>query len=231
MHNIVGSFLTLSFGLLYLLGLLTLWWRDVIREATFFSMHTKAVQRGLKLGMVLFIISEVFFFLSFFWGFFHSSLAPTFQIGAIWPPQGIVPFNPLGVPALNTCILLLSGLTITYTHFALITDFQLSSVYVRDGFLFTIFLAFLFTAFQLYEYKNALFSISDGIYGSTFYMATGFHGFHVLVGTTFILVCFLRRSHFTRDHHVGFECAAWYWHFVDVVWLFLFVTIYFWGSL
>jgi len=224
MHQIQGAFLTLFFGLFYLLGMLSFWWRDVIREATFYSVHTKKMQKILKFGFVLFIVSEIAFFFAFFWAFFHSSLAPTIQIGSIWPPLGIVTFDAFGIPLLNTFILLLSGLTITYTHYALTLGL---TKYIRDGFLFTILLAILFTSFQLYEYKHALFSICDGIYGSIFYMATGFHGFHVLVGTTFILVCFLRRTHFTRDHHVGFECAAWYWHFVDVVWLFLFITIYY----
>jgi len=186
------------------------------------------VQKGLKMGMVLFIVSEVLFFFAFFWAFFHSSLAPAVQIGSVWPPVGISVFDPWGIPLLNTLILLLSGLTITYTHHGLLLGYK---DVVKDGFLFTLLLAFLFTFFQGYEYLNAAFSISDGIYGSTFYLATGFHGFHVLIGTLFILVCFLRRGQFTVDHHVGFEAAAWYWHFVDVVWLFLFVTIYWWGSL
>jgi len=228
MHRFFLGGFFLLLGIVYLLGIVGLWWRDVIREATFEGMHTSRVQQGLKFGMVLFIISEVMFFFAFFWAFFHSSLAPGIEIGSIWPPVGIEVFDPWGIPLLNTFILLLSGATITYTHHALVVG---SSLYVVDGFLYTILLAILFTLFQLYEYKHASFSINDGVYGSTFFMATGFHGLHVLIGTAFISVCFARYTHFTTQHHLGFEAAAWYWHFVDVVWLFLFVTIYWWGSL
>lgn len=228
MHGYVfgGFFLFIAFA--YLIGVVSFWWRDVIREATFEGMHTLRVQRGLKIGVALFIVSEVMFFFAFFWAFFHSSLAPSVEIGSIWPPVGITCFDPWGIPLLNTFILLLSGVTITYTHHALVLG---QARLVVDGFLLTIFLAFSFTCFQIFEYLNAPFNISDGIYGSTFFMATGFHGLHVLIGTIFIVVCFGRYTHFTRVHHVGFEAAAWYWHFVDVVWLFLFVTIYWWGSL
>jgi heme/copper-type cytochrome/quinol oxidase subunit 3 len=228
MHRFPFGGVFLFFGVIYLLGIVGLWWRDVIRESTYEGTHTLRVQRGLKIGMLLFIISEVLFFFAFFWAFFHSSLAPSVEIGSIWPPVGIQAFDPWGIPLLNTFILLLSGITITYTHHALITGI---SSYVIDGFVYTIVLAIIFTLFQLYEYRNAPFNISDGIYGSTFYLATGFHGLHVLIGTAFITVCFARYTHFTSQHHVGFEAAAWYWHFVDVVWLFLFVSIYFWGSL
>jgi len=228
MHNyFLGGYL-LFFAFLYLLGIVTLWWRDVIREATFEGKHTLRVQTGLKIGVALFIVSEVMFFFAFFWAFFHSSLAPAVEIGSVWPPAGIHPFDPWSIPALNTLILLLSGSTITYTHHAMING---KGSLVVEGFLFTILLALTFTVLQGYEYFNAPFNISDGIYGSTFFMATGFHGLHVLIGTIFISVCFSRYTHFTREHHVGFEAAVWYWHFVDVVWLFLFVTIYWWGSL
>jgi len=228
MHSYKLGGWTLVFGILYLTVIAGLWWRDVVREATYEGAHTAKVQTGLKLGMILFIVSEVMFFFAFFWAYFHSSLAPGIEIGSIWPPVGIDVFNPWSIPLLNTFILLLSGVTITYAHHAIISG---SKVYANDGFIFTIILAITFTALQAYEYIEAPFNISDGIYGSTFYMATGFHGFHVMIGTTFIAVCFLRLHQFTRTHHVGFEAAAWYWHFVDVVWLFLFVTIYWWGSL
>jgi len=228
MHKYLYGGYALLLGILQLILITGLWWRDVVREGTFEAMHTSSVQRGLKMGMILFIVSEVMFFFAFFWAYFHSSLAPGIEIGSIWPPVGINVFNPWGIPLLNTFILLLSGVTITYTHHALVSG---DDIYVKDGFVFTILLAILFTAFQFYEYKEAPFNISDGIYGSTFFMATGFHGLHVIIGTTFIIVCFLRLVHFTRTHHVGFEAAAWYWHFVDVVWLILFLAIYYWGSL
>jgi len=228
MHSYKFGGFTLFFGTVNLLLVLALWWRDVIREATFEGMHTKAVQRGLKMGVVLFIVSEVMFFFAFFWAYFHSSLAPAIEIGSIWPPAGISAFNPWGVPLLNTLILLLSGVTITYAHHALTSG---NRAFLVDGLAFTILLAIIFTFLQAYEYRTAPFNISDGIYGSTFFMATGFHGFHVIIGTTFIAVCLARVHHFNTKHHVGFEAAAWYWHFVDVVWLFLFISIYWWGSL
>jgi cytochrome c oxidase subunit 3 len=229
MHAYSLGSLFLSYGLLALLYSMALWWRDVLREATFEGKHTFAVQRGLRLGFILFIISEVMFFFAFFWAFFHSSLSPAVQLGCVWPPEGIAPFNPWGVPLLNTYILLLSGATITATHHYLLVG---DGIAARGYIVYTLLLALLFTAVQVSEYRESTFSINDGVYGSTFFMATGFHGFHVIVGTLFIGVCWLRlvRHHFTRQHHIGFEAAAWYWHFVDVVWLFLFVSIYWWGG-
>lgn len=229
MHRYEGGALTLLLGGLSLLSMMILWWRDVVREGTYEGRHTQAVQRGLRLGMVLFIVSEVMFFVSFFWAFFHSSLAPAIEIGSIWPPNGIDVLNPWGVPLLNTYILLYSGITITYAHHSLLSGDWSN---VLNGLAQTIALAVFFTSLQFYEYVEAPFDISDGVYGSTFYMATGFHGFHVIIGTIFITVCFFRTlyGHFNRTHHVGFEAAAWYWHFVDVVWLFLYVTVYIWGS-
>jgi cytochrome c oxidase subunit 3 len=220
----------LIFGLVATIATMAIWWRDVIREATFEGMHSTIVQRGLRLGFVLFIVSEIMFFFAFFWAFFHSSLAPTIQIGSIWPPEGIEVFNPFGIPFYNTYILLLSGVTITITHHAIING---DGDVAKLNFLKTIFLACMFTSLQVFEYLEAPFTISDGIYGSTFFMATGFHGMHVLIGTIFIAVCFVRLvfNHFTKQHHVGFEAATWYWHFVDVVWLFLFISIYWWGSI
>lgn len=230
MHRYFYGSLALFLGLLSLTLAMSFWWRDVVREATYEGAHTSVVQKGLRLGVILFIVSEVMFFFGFFWAFFHSSLAPTVQIGCVWPPVGITPFNPWGIPLLNTTILLLSGLTITAVHHYLVAGNKEEAL---NFYIFTLVLAIFFTLFQVYEYISAPFSISDGIYGSTFFMATGFHGFHVIVGTVFILVCFFRTvlDHFTRTHHIGFEAAAWYWHFVDVVWLFLFVSVYWWGGL
>jgi cytochrome c oxidase subunit 3 len=230
MHSYQNGGWTLSWGLVLLLAVTATWWRDVIRESTFEGSHTIAVQLGLRLGMLLFIVSEIMFFFAFFWAYFHSSLSPTVEIGSVWPPYGIKPFNPWGIPLLNTCILLLSGVTITYVHHSIING---NFKNAQEGFLYTISLAIVFTLLQIFEYLEAPFSISDGIYGSTFYMATGFHGLHVIIGTIFICVCYFRLllSHFTKQHHFGFEAAAWYWHFVDVVWIFLFISIYWWGSL
>lgn len=229
MQNYSGGGLTLAFGLVLLISCMLLWWRDVVREATFEGHHTKDVQQGLRYGMILFIVSEVMFFFSFFWAFFHSALAPTVDIGSIWPPKGIVPFDPWEVPLLNTLILLTSGATCTWAHHAIVSGHRRGAI----GALFlTLLLAVSFSGLQAMEYIEAPFTISDSIYGSTFYLATGFHGFHVIVGSLFLFVCFIRqiRYHFTKSHHFGFEAAAWYWHFVDVVWLFLFVAIYWWGG-
>jgi len=229
MHGVYGGQFILFSGFIILILLMSLWWVDVVVEGTFQGMHTQAVQRSLRIGFILFIISEVMFFFSFFWAFFHSSLAPTIQIGCLWPPYGILPFDPWGVPLLNTYILLTSGVTITAAHHYLMIGNFLKTF---SSFALTVALAITFTFLQLVEYIEAPFNISDSIFGSVFFMATGFHGFHVIIGTIFITVCLFRfvNHHFTRSHHIGFEAAAWYWHFVDVVWLFLFVSIYWWGG-
>jgi cytochrome c oxidase subunit 3 len=168
-------------------------------------------------------------FFAFFWAFFHSSLNPTLEIGSVWPPIGIIPMDPWGIPLLNTIILLTSGAAVTWAHYSLLAGERNEVIYALGH---TIALAVIFTLCQLYEYINAPFTISDGVYGSTFYMTTGLHGFHVLVGTIFLAVCLVRHYfyHFTKEQHVGFECAIWYWHFVDVVWIFLFLSIYWWGG-
>nr|YP_009691905.1 cytochrome c oxidase subunit III [Thermistis croceocincta]QEG58711.1 cytochrome c oxidase subunit III [Thermistis croceocincta] len=205
------------------------WWRDIIRESTYQGLHTYSVTMGLRWGMILFITSEIFFFISFFWGFFHSSLTPTIELGMIWPPKGIQTFNPLEIPLLNTLILLTSGLTVTWAHHSLMENNYTQSLH---GLIMTVMLGIYFTILQAYEYIEAPFTIADSIYGSSFFMATGFHGLHVIIGTTFLLVCLIRHylNQFSSIHHFGFEAAAWYWHFVDVVWLFLYISIYWWGS-
>nr|YP_010250887.1 cytochrome c oxidase subunit III [Ips calligraphus]QTV76821.1 cytochrome c oxidase subunit 3 [Ips calligraphus] len=205
------------------------WWRDIVREGTFQGHHTLKVVNGLRWGMILFITSEVFFFIAFFWAFFHSSLSPSIELGMNWPPKGITPFNPLEIPLLNTLILLTSGLTITWAHHSLMEN---NSKQAIQSLLLTVLLGFYFSILQAYEYLEAPFSIADSAYGSTFFMTTGLHGLHVLVGSTFLFVCLIRmmKNHFSSIHHFGFEAAAWYWHFVDVVWLFLYISIYWWGS-
>lgn len=228
-HFYINGFDRVIIGLILLIIVAGLWWRDVIRESTFEGLHTTYVLAGLKVGMFLFIISEVMLFFAFFWAYFHSSLNPTVELGCIWPPIGIIPMNPWGIPLLNTIILLTSGATVTWAHYGMIAGMRTQ---VITALIVTVALAAVFTGFQGYEYVHATFNISDGSYGSTFYMATGLHGFHVLVGTLFLLVCLVRhiKFHFTRSHHIGFECAIWYWHFVDIVWIFLFITIYWWGA-
>lgn len=205
------------------------WWRDVAREGTYQGLHTRLVGNGLRWGIILFITSEVLFFLSFFWAFFHRRLAPAIEIGALWPPLGIKPFNPFQIPLLNTAILLGSGVTVTWAHHALIEG---NFKQTQQGLLFTVGLGLYFTALQGLEYYEAPFCIADAVYGSTFFIATGFHGLHVIIGTVFLFICLFRHNlgHFSSNHHFGFEAAAWYWHFVDVVWLFLFISIYWWGK-
>nr|UXW64269.1 cytochrome c oxidase subunit III [Abia sp.] len=205
------------------------WWRDIIRESTFQGLHTTFVMNSMRLGMILFIISEILFFTSFFWAFFHSSLSPTMEIGGIWPPMGIEPFNPMYIPLLNTMILVSSGFTLTWSHHSIMNNNKNEAL---KGLFITVILGILFSILQGYEYFEAPFTISDSIYGSTFFMATGFHGIHVLIGSTFLLINLIRmkNNHFSIFHHFGFEAAAWYWHFVDVVWLFLYISIYWWGK-
>nr|AYW52342.1 cytochrome c oxidase subunit 3 [Entiminae sp. ACP-2013] len=205
------------------------WWRDVTREGTFQGLHTHKVTLGLRWGMILFITSEVFFFLAFFWSFLHSSLSPSIELGMNWPPKGINPFNPLEIPLLNTLILLSSGLTVTWAHHSMMENNYTQSI---QGLTLTVILGFYFTILQAYEYIEAPFTIADSVYGSTFFMTTGLHGLHVIIGSTFLFICLMRLffNHFSSIHHFGFEAAAWYWHFVDVVWLFLYILIYWWGS-
>nr|UPL65849.1 cytochrome c oxidase subunit III [Cantacader sp.] len=205
------------------------WWRDIIREATNQGLHTNMVVKGLKLGMILFIISEIMLFIAFFWAFFHSSLSPTIELGMNWPPNSIFTFNPMQIPLLNTMILLSSGISITWTHHSLMNKNHNEA---KWSLIITITLAIYFTILQAIEYMESSFTISDSVYGSCFFMATGLHGFHVMVGTTFLIICLMRHTkfNFSSTHHFGFEAAAWYWHFVDIVWMFLYISIYWWGS-
>jgi cytochrome c oxidase subunit 3 len=251
------------------------WLWDIINEATFEGRHTKRVQKGLKIGFVLFLVSEVIFFFAFFWAFFYSSVSPALGIGYMWPPRGIVPISPFGLPLYNTIILISSGITVTWAH-KVITRYKTENIstkeyisnaiklrniikfgYDKNGLecfhvipkqllskpyyarkeiilalLITILLGVLFTAIQLYEYKNAQFSINDSIFGSTFYILTGLHGLHVIVGTVFLGVGLVRHIfyHFQRNHHLGFTFAVWYWHFVDVIWIALYLSVYVWGG-
>ena len=210
------------------LGML-LWFRDIILEATYLGCHTTQVQKGLTMGVILFIVSEVFAFLSVFWAFLHSSLSPSIEIGGVWPPQGVEALSAFGIPLLNTFLLLSSGSTITYGHHALIKGDRKQAII---GGLLTIILAIVFTALQYVEYYNAPFTITDSVFGTTFYASTGLHGLHVIIGTIFIAVGFFRiiNYHLTNSHHIGYEASILYWHFVDVVWLFLFIAVYYWGG-
>lgn len=205
------------------------WWRDVIREATYLGHHTSYVTKGLRWGIILFITSEVLFFFAFFWAFFHRSLSPTPELGCAWPPTGITPLNPFRVPLLNTAVLLASGVTVTWAHHSLLEQSRTNTI---QALILTVALGLYFTFLQAGEYIEASFSIADRVYGSTFFVATGFHGAHVLIGSSFLLVCLNRAisHHFSTHHHFGFEAAAWYWHFVDVVWICLYLCIYWWRA-
>ena len=293
-HYYTSAMFWLVNSLFSLILVLICWWYEVIMERTYEGKHTKAVQRGLRLGMVIFILSEVSFFGSFFWAFFHSSLSPAITIGGVWPPRYLETLSPWGLPLFNTLLLLTSGATVTWAHYDLVygvrvelmspnmkknlvinsplykgvmwirvSFFYEGSVFSRlfsysnnslflsvDKVLFPLILKYytinqttvalfltvacgsFFLYVQYLEYVGAPFSIADSVYGSLFFMLTGFHGFHVFIGTLFLLICLVRHlfRHFRRNHHVGFEAAIWYWHFVDVVWLCLFCIVYWWGG-
>jgi len=222
-------YMVFGLGTLGVLYTMWVWWRDIIDEAENKGYHTPVVQLHMRYGMILFIASEVMFFVAWFWAFFGAAFFPNEGMGNMWPPEGIEVFDPWHLPFVNTVILLLSGTTVTWAHHALVEGDRKGLV---NGLICTVVLGALFSCVQAYEYYHAPFSFDQGIYASTFFMATGFHGFHVFVGTIFLLICLFRaqRGHFKPDHHFGFEAAAWYWHFVDVVWLFLFCCIYWWGG-
>jgi cytochrome c oxidase subunit 3 len=228
----LGSYILLTVGTLATVAVAYLWWRDVVNEARTPGAHTPIVRLSLRYGMVLFISSEVMFFVGFFWAYFNFLIFPETQGNGetVWPPSSIHTFDPFHLPFLNTMILLLSGTTVTWAHHALLEGDKRNLV---RGLGITVLLGLAFTALQAVEYAMAPFKfVGGGVYPSTFFLATGFHGFHVIIGTLFLAVCWFRAraNHFTPARHFGFEAAAWYWHFVDVVWLFLFVVIYWYGS-
>ena len=209
------------------------WWADVVKESQI-GDHTPVVRIGLRYGFIMFIMSEVMFFAAWFWSFFKHAMYPmgpqSPAVDGVWPPAGIEAFDPWQLPLSNTLVLLCSGAAATWAHHALVHENNRRDM--ANGLIIAILLGVLFTIFQAYEYSHAAFGFSGNIYGANFFMATGFHGAHVIIGTIFLFVCYLRlrAGHFTHEKHIGFEAAAWYWHFVDVVWLFLFGAIYIWGS-
>jgi cytochrome c oxidase subunit 3 len=224
-------------GLLSILAVMFFWWKDIIFETVKENVHNSVTEIGLRFGMALFIASEVMFFVAFFWAFFDASLFATevhqylrtAYTGMQWPPVGVEVIHAFDLPFMMTMILLLSGCTVTWAHHAILEGDNKNAVLALG---ISWALGLLFLCFQMYEYHHASFAFKQGVFSSTFYMATGFHGFHVFVGTVFLFVCWLRAraGHFTPKRHFGFEAAAWYWHFVDVVWLFLFIAIYWWGG-
>jgi cytochrome c oxidase subunit 3 len=228
-------------GFCMVLFTMYVWWKDVIKEGLQ-KHHSSVVRHGLRLGMALFIASEVMFFFAFFWSFFNASLLPApvfdgahiFEIGktvkpGIWPPAGIKTLDAWDLPLINTLILLFSGTTVTWAHYALLNNNRRDLI---RALAITVILGFTFTSLQALEYHHAHFGLKDGIYPSNFFMATGFHGVHVIIGTIFLSICLIRavRGTLSLEGHLGFEFAAWYWHFVDVVWLFLFAFVYVFGS-
>ncbi len=208
------------------------WWADVIAEGNS-GDHTSVVQIGLRYGVILFIVSEVMFFVAWFWAFFKHALYPMGPLSplkdGIWPPEGTVTFDPWHLPLINTLILLLSGVAVTWAHHAFLHEGDRKTA-VR-GLGIAVILGIAFSALQAYEYSHASGGLSTNVYWNTFFMATGFHGFHVIIGTIFLFICMIRmaRGQMNQKNHVGLEAAAWYWHFVDVVWIFLFFSIYIWG--
>ncbi|XWN31733.1 MAG: cytochrome c oxidase subunit 3 [Devosia sp.] len=232
----IGGWGIFAVGMLIILFTMAGWWVDTVKESLQ-GDHTPVVKLHLRYGMMLFIASEVMFFVAWFWAYFDAALfvgdaqefARLAETGGTWPPETIETFDPWHLPLFNTMILLLSGTTVTWAHHALLENDKEG---VRWGLGLTVGLGILFSIVQIWEYTHAAFSFEGNIYGATFYMATGFHGFHVFVGTVFLAICLWRatKNHFTPERHFGFEAAAWYWHFVDVVWLFLFVAIYVWGA-
>jgi len=220
-------------GLVGVIYVMFAWWSDMITESEA-GDHTPVVSIGLRYGFIFFITSEIMFFAAWFWTFFKHAMYPmgpdSPAVDSVWPPVGIETLDPWHLPLINTLILLLSGCAATWAHHALVHENNRRDV--RNGLIIAIVLGLLFTFFQGYEYVHATFGFSGNIYGATFFMATGFHGAHVIIGTIFLFICLLRlqRGHFTPERHIGFEAAAWYWHFVDVVWLFLFAAVYIWGG-
>ncbi|MDX2028138.1 MAG: cytochrome c oxidase subunit 3 [Alphaproteobacteria bacterium] len=216
-------------GLACVLAVMFFWWRDIIRESSVEHAHSPLVKIGLRYGMALFIASEVMFFAAFFWAYYDAALFPKEAIGGIWPPANIKTFDPFDMPFIMTLILLLSGTTVTWAHHAVLEGNRKDLI---NALAITVALGLTFSLFQAYEYHHAQFGITSGIFGATFFMATGFHGLHVIIGTIFLAVCLWRagKGHFTPDSHFGLEAAAWYWHFVDVVWLFLFISVYWYGA-
>jgi cytochrome c oxidase subunit 3 len=250
-HTVAYAWIILGVGAIGIAYTMIGWWRDVINEAEFLGDHTAVVQISHRYGMILFIASEVMFFVAWFWAYFNTALFPSeardfvrdillgcgfganinagCPVPGVWPPHGIQTFDAWHLPLLNTLILLTSGTTVTWAHHALLENNRKGLVW---GLACTIALGLTFTCVQGWEYAHAAFHYSGNIYGATFFMATGFHGAHVIIGSIFLIVCLFRAlaGQFTPTQHLGFEFCAWYWHFVDVVWLFLFACIYVWGG-
>lgn len=229
MHKVAFGGYFFIFGLLCLILCVFGWFSDIVDEATMSGYHTKAVRMGLRLGFLLFIVSEIMLFFGFFWAFFHAALCPSIEVGSIFPPEGIYTIPVFEFPLFNTFVLIFSGFSVTWAHRAVSLGWFKDAI---DSLGLTVFLGFFFVVLQMFEYYEAPFNYADSVYACSFFMLTGLHGCHVLVGACFLAVCSVRllRRHYTTTHYLGFVFAIWYWHFVDAVWIFLFITVYCWGS-
>jgi heme/copper-type cytochrome/quinol oxidase subunit 3 len=229
MHYVVTGYYVLIIGLLILIITSIFWFLDISREAVVKGYHTKIVRQGLKLGFLFFITSEIMLFFGFFWAFFHSALCPSIEVGTIWPPVGLRVIPVFEFPLFNTFILIISGFSVTWVHRAISLGSFKDSI---DGFMITIFLGLFFVFLQGLEYYESTFNFQDGVYPSAFFMLTGLHGCHVIVGVCFLFVCFisLLNNHYLTNHYLRLVFAIWYWHFVDIVWIILFLSVYCWGS-
>lgn len=229
MHYVVTGYYILIIGLLILIVTSIFWFLDISREAVVKGYHTQIVRRGLKLGFLFFITSEIMLFFGFFWAFFHSALSPSIEVGAVWPPVGLNVIPVFEFPLFNTFVLIISGFSVTWVHRAISLGSFKDSI---DGFMITILLGVFFIFLQGLEYYESTFNLQDGAYPSAFFMLTGLHGCHVIVGVCFLFICFLSllSNHYLTSHYLRLVFAIWYWHFVDIVWIILFLSVYCWGS-
>nr|YP_003433754.1 Cox3p [Candida viswanathii]ABP03914.1 Cox3p [Candida viswanathii] len=228
-HGYIASIWPIVLATIAILYSMTLWFKDIIAESTYLGDHTLAVKRGINQGFLLFVLSEILIFASLFWAYLHSALNPTMDLGMQWPPVGIPVISPAELPLLNTIILLASGVTVTYAHHALIEGNRSHTLY---GFTYTTLLIALFVYFQYLEYSYAGFTLSDGVFGSTFFSLTGLHGLHMIMLTIMLIICTYRvyNYDFTNTSHVGAETTILYLHVLDVIWLFIYIIVYWWGS-
>lgn len=228
-HGYIGNSIWLLIAGITLLYSMTLWLKDIVAESTYLGDHTKAVKKGIMQGFLLFVLSEILIFMTLFWAYLHSALSPSIELGLVWPPVGIEPISPAELPLLNTIILLASGVTITYAHHALINGNRKNTLY---GFIYSTLLIFFFVIFQGLEYHYSGFTLSDGVFGSTFFSLTGLHGLHMIMLTVMLIVCTWRvyNYDFTNTAHVSAEATILYLHVLDVIWLFIYIIVYWWGS-
>lgn len=215
-------------SLLLLVSSSFLWGRDISRERKLEGAHREETMKGLKIGIIIFILSECFFFFGIFWAYLHLAEAPALELGSTWPPVEVIPFDPKGIPFLNTILLVSSGISVTWCHHAIEKGELKTTIF---SLYLTIILGVTFSMLQLIEYYVARFTFSCSSYSSVYFLGTGFHGLHVLIGRILLAICLYRFSilRIRINHRVGFECSVWYWHFVDVVWFCLYLLFYWWG--